>query len=76
MNDPSFSSAKRFQAVVAGFLQLPPGTSESGVRKALRRRGPGFIDWYNTRIRVIAEFEDKTVSVGVGQQARTRSSDQ
>jgi hypothetical protein len=60
MKKRNSASAKRFRGVVACFLDLPVNTGELAVRAALRRKGPRFIEWYDTRLQAIAEFERKT----------------
>jgi hypothetical protein len=51
-----FETAERFQQEVALLLNLPPGSGDDGVRKALLKKGgPDYLTWYDTRLQAIAE---------------------
>jgi hypothetical protein len=55
MSRPINLQARRFQRLVASYLELAPDSSDLTVRKALRSKGLDFIEWYDTRLRAIAE---------------------
>jgi hypothetical protein len=64
MTNLSRLRARRFQSLVATFLELPADSSDSTIRKGLRRKGPGFVEWYETRLRAIADAQYESRTAG------------
>ena len=46
--------------MVADLLDLPPGSNDAAVRRALRAKGEDLVVWYDTRLLGIAEAKRRT----------------
>lgn len=69
---PSYATARRFQQLVADLLQLPLGSGDAEVGKALLAEGAHFLAWYDTRLRVIAESKQQARCLERNQRAARR----
>jgi hypothetical protein len=55
MKPTGHATAEHFQQEVVDLLELPPGSGDVEVRKALIAKGPDFLAWYDSRLQAIAE---------------------
>jgi hypothetical protein len=53
--------ASRFSMLVRETLELPAESDEHELRRALASRGDQFVEWYDIRMRAIAEYNERRV---------------
>jgi hypothetical protein len=53
--------ASRFSMLVRETLDLPAESDEQELRQALASRGDQFVEWYDIRIRAIADYNARRV---------------